>query len=228
VRQMPARGGNPDLSDIEFARAVAYMANQAGANWKEPEAKPALGVDRSAERIVQAQCSKCHEAGLNGAPRIGDRKAWIQRAKQGIDAVTLAAIRGHGGMPARGGMAELTDAEFRRAVLYMFNQGSVPVKEPQAAAPAAAPVATASAKADAGKGKAIYESTCVACHGAGVAGAPKAGDKAAWAPRMKGGMDALYASALKGKNAMPPKGGNTSLPDSEVKAAVDYLVGLAK
>ena len=66
------------------------------------------------------------------------------------------------------------------------------------------------------------------CHGAGVAGAPKAGDKAAWAPRLKIGVDALYASALKGKAAMPAKGGNASLPDADVKAAVDYLVAAAK
>ena len=63
-------------------------------------------------------------------------------------------------------------------------------------------------KADAGKGKSVYDATCTVCHAAGVAGAPKAGDKAAWAPRLKTGMDALYTSALKGKNAMPPKGGN--------------------
>jgi cytochrome c5 len=77
-------------------------------------------------------------------------------------------------------------------------------------------------------GKKIFESNCVACHGAGIAGAPKAGDKAAWAPRLKAGMDALYESALKGKNAMPPKGGNKELADAEVKAAVDYIASLAK
>lgn len=76
-------------------------------------------------------------------------------------------------------------------------------------------------------GKQLYESICVACHGAGIAGAPKAGDKAAWQPRIAKGKDSLYTSALKGKNAMPPKGGSTA-PDADVKAAVDYLVGLAK
>jgi cytochrome c5 len=84
------------------------------------------------------------------------------------------------------------------------------------------------AKPDSGKGKSVFDSTCMACHAAGVAGAPKAGDKAAWAPRLKSGMDALYASALKGKNAMPPKGGNPSLPDADVKAAVDYMVNQVK
>ena len=66
------------------------------------------------------------------------------------------------------------------------------------------------------------------CHAAGVAGAPKFGDKAAWAPRLKQGLDALHASALKGKGAMPPKGGNMSLSDEAVKAAVDYMANAAK
>ena len=107
--------------------------------------------------------------------------------------------------------------------------------KPEATAPvavAAVPAPTAAAqpgaKADTGKGKAIYDSACTVCHAAGVAGAPKAGDKTAWAPRLKTSMDALYAASLKGKNAMPPKGGNLSLPDADVKAAVDYMVGLVK
>ena len=82
---------------------------------------------------------------------------------------------------------------------------------PAAAAPAA------------GNGKKVYDSACVACHASGVANAPKFGDKAAWAPRLKPGVDALYASALKGKAAMPAKGGNASLADADVKAAVDYM-----
>jgi cytochrome c5 len=93
-----------------------------------------------------------------------------------------------------------------------------------AATPTAAAAAT-SAKPD---GKKIYDTTCTACHGTGVAGAPKFGDKAAWAPRIKLGIDALHASALKGKGAMPPKGGNVSLPDADVIAAVDYMVAAAK
>jgi cytochrome c5 len=100
-----------------------------------------------------------------------------------------------------------------------------------AAAPAAIPPAAPAAAAkggDAGKGKSVYDATCQVCHTAGVAGAPKLGDKAAWAPRVKQGMETLYTSSLKGKNAMPPKGGNLSLSDADVKAAVDYMVGTVK
>ena len=97
---------------------------------------------------------------------------------------------------------------------------------PAAIPPAAAPAAAKSA--DAGKGKAVYDATCQVCHTAGVAGAPKLGDKAAWAPRLKTGLETLYASSLKGKNAMPPRGGNLSLSDADVKAAVDFMVGTVK
>jgi len=104
-----------------------------------------------------------------------------------------------------------------------------------ASAPAAAPVTAAAIPPPAGKaaggaadGKATYDSVCAVCHAAGVAGAPKPGDKAAWAPRLKAGKDAMYASALKGKGAMPPKGGNTALPDDAVRAAVDYMLATVK
>ena len=97
------------------------------------------------------------------------------------------------------------------------------------AAPAAKSAAGAGKGAAAGgKGKSIYDSTCQVCHAAGVAGAPKTGDKAAWAARLKSGMNSLYASSIKGKNAMPPKGGNLSLADTDVRAAVDYMVGFVK
>ena len=77
-------------------------------------------------------------------------------------------------------------------------------------------------------GKAVYEKYCVACHGAGVAGAPKFGDKAAWAPRIAQGQDTLYTHALKGFKAMPPKGGATDLSDGTIKATVDYMVTAGK
>jgi cytochrome c oxidase subunit II len=93
-----------------------------------------------------------------------------------------------------------------------------------AAAPGAAP-GKADGKAD---GKAVFDGTCTVCHSTGVAGAPKFGDKAAWAPRLAQGKPALYNSALKGKNAMPPRGGNAALSDEAVKAAVDYMAAAAK
>lgn len=85
-----------------------------------------------------------------------------------------------------------------------------------AAAPARAPMT----------GEQVNGKLCAGCHGAGVLGAPKTGDKAAWAARLSaaGGAAALAASAAKGKNAMPPKGGDPSLSDDEIRAAVEYLL----
>lgn len=82
------------------------------------------------------------------------------------------------------------------------------------------------------KGKKIYDATCMACHAAGVAGAPKLGDKANWAPRIAQGMDTLHTHAIKGfqgkAGMMPPKGGNMSAKDEDIKAAVDYMVSQSK
>ena len=106
-----------------------------------------------------------------------------------------------------------------------------PNAPPAAAAPVAPPaIAPPSPKTAqaAASGKSTFDAVCTACHGTGVAGAPKVGDKTAWAPRVKSGKDALYASALHGKGTMPPKGGNPALSDADVKAAVDYMVAAAK
>lgn len=173
LRAMPAKGGNPDLDDVEVGRAVVYMANQSGGKLKEPAAPAAAAAP--AASAAAASAPPAASAPAASAP-----------------AASAAAA------PAAAGAAS---------------------------APAAAP---AVAKAD---GKKTYDSACVACHGAGVAGAPKFGDKAAWAPRIKQGNATLYEHALKGfqgkAGMMPPKGGSTA-SDDEVKAAVDYMAAAAK
>jgi cytochrome c5 len=173
IRAMPAKGGNPDLDNIEVARAVAYMANKGGASFKEPDA-PAAAPAAAAAATAAA-------------------------AMPGANAPALAAA------PAANAVA------------------------PGAAAPAAPAAQPKAASADAGK--ALFTSTCSACHATGVAGAPKFADKAAWAPRLKQGTNVLYEHALKGfqgkSGVMPPKGGSTA-SDDDVKAAVDYMATAAK
>lgn len=124
IRQMPAHGGNPKLSDTEIERAITYMVNQSGGHWTEPVSRTAKAPDRTGKEIVDAQCVKCHGTGVGGAPKIGDRAAWTQRAQQGLDVVVRSAIHGHGAMPPRGGMPDLSDAEFKSAVVYMLNSGA--------------------------------------------------------------------------------------------------------
>lgn len=139
IRNMPAHGGNVSVSDFEIARAITHMVNQSGGHWVEPLGAVTPGVARSGEQIVQAQCAKCHQEGLQGAPRIGDRAAWIPRLKNGLDAAVRSAMHGHGPMPARGGVADLSDLELRGAVVYMFNYGMPAATPPPAAAVVADP-----------------------------------------------------------------------------------------
>lgn len=124
IRQMPAHGGSMKLTDVEIERAITYMVNRSGGNWVEPVSRTQATPPRSGKQIVDAQCSKCHGTGAGGAPKIGDRDAWVPRAKQGFDTLVASAIRGHGAMPARGGMADLTDPEMRAAITYMLNAGT--------------------------------------------------------------------------------------------------------
>ena len=123
-------------SATTFVAALALGTTMAVAQ--------APSAERSGEQVVKAQCSKCHETGVGGAPRIDDRAAWVPRMKNGLDATVRSAIRGHGAMPARGGLPDLTDAELRSAILYLFNPAGAPSK------PAAARVAAPNQKTVAG------------------------------------------------------------------------------
>ena len=107
----------------------------------------------------------------------------------------------------------------------------MPATDPASAAPAATPVAVVAAApaagAVAGAGEALYKQACQVCHAAGVAGAPKLGDKAAWAARLPLGIDALYNSVANGKGAMPPRGG-AQASDADLRAAVEFMAAAAK
>ena len=91
------------------------------------------------------------------------------------------------------------------------------------AAPAAMPAQPAAAAAPK-SGEEVYNTVCMACHVTGAANAPKLGDKAAWEPRVSQGMPAMVANVLKGKGAMPPKGGNPALTEAEIQSAVKFML----
>jgi cytochrome c5 len=228
-----------DLSEEAVARRIQPMAQVVLAS-----AAGGAKAARGSEEIYKTTCAACHDAGVAGAPKTGDKAAWAARIGVGLEKLAASGIKGKGAMPPKGG-ADLSDADFTRVVAWLANKSGASFKEPAAAktaaaaapapaAPAAAPAAAAPTPAAAapvaaaGGGKKIYDSACMACHAAGVAGAPKFGDKAAWAPRLVAGLDALTASVIKGKGAMPPKGGNASIPDADIRAAVEYMAAAAK
>ncbi len=201
------------------------------------------------EQVFGQVCKTCHEAGLAGAPKAGDKAAWGPRIAQGEKVLFEHAVAGFQGksgvMPPKGGNSDLTDDEVHRAVVYMANLAGAGFKElapsaapaataaaaatPAAAAPASATAVASAAPAD---GKKVFDTTCHVCHATGIAGAPKFGDKAAWAPRIAQGEATLLQHAIHGfqgkSGVMPPKGGNTSLTDADIKAAVEYMTAAAK
>ncbi|CAB3957094.1 Cytochrome c6 [Achromobacter insolitus] len=170
---MPAKGGNPTLSDYEVARAVVYMANKSGGSLPEPAA-PAAEGDKKEAAAAPAAAAPAAAATAPAAP---------------------AAAAPAAAAPA-------------------------PAPAAQAAAPQAATVNPA--------GEKLYKSVCFACHATGVANAPKFGDKAAWEPYIKTGMDAMVKVAMQGKPPMPPKGGAANASEDDIRAAVQYMVDAAK
>lgn len=219
----------PEIAEQGILKNIAPVAQLEALDANAPK------VEKSGEEIFNTVCASCHTSGALGAPKLNAKGDWASRLGQGFEKLTSNAINGIRSMPARGGNPDLTDTEMARAVAYMANSAGAKFVAPEAAAPApaeaAAPAAAAekaAAASDPARGKSVYEASCSACHGAGVAGAPKLGDKAAWAPRIKSGNDALYGSAIKGKGAMPAKGGNAGLSDADVKAAVAYMVERSK
>ena len=175
---MPAKGGNPTLSDLEVERAMVHMLNQSGGSFDEP-AEPA------AEDGAASEGETAPEAATETAPAATPEPAAAAPAEQPAEA----------------------------------NQAAAP-----AAAEQAAPTETAAVDP---AGEKLYKSICFACHDMPLPGAPKLGDKEAWAPYIATGMDAMVEVAIKGKGAMPPRGGSQA-SDAEIRAAVQYMVQQAQ
>ena len=233
---------------VDTEKAVAMRIQKIGS----VDIRDANRPLKSGEEVYKAQCTACHAAGLANAPKTADASAWAARIKTGYDALLTSALKGKGAMGAQGG-GDYDDIEIGRAVVYLTNAaggnfampaapaapvvGASAPTTPTVAAPAtvvaAAPVAAAAAapvatvKVAANNGEALYKQACTACHMQSVAGSPKFGDKAAWAPRIKTGIDAMTTSVIKGKGVMPPKGGS-SASDTDIRAAVEYMANAAK
>lgn len=238
---MPAKGGNAGLGDDDVRATVLFMIGSTAApaaGRKAAEASEATAPARVAatgRSTYEIACASCHRTGVLNSPKVDDGAAWAARLAAGVAQLHASAINGKGGMPPKGANPNLSDDEVRAATDYMIALvrprvaavgKSAPTKAPESAARPRAP--RVAAAAESGKGRDVYQSNCSACHAAGVAGAPKLGDASAWSARLKAGTAAMVASALKGKGTMPAKGGNASLADADVQAAVDFMVAQAR
>lgn len=241
----------PAAGAVNPEKAIAERIQKVGM----VEIRDANRPLRAGEEVYKGQCAACHATGAAGAPKFADAGAWTARIATGFETLVQSALKGKGAMAPQGG-GDFNDTEIARAVAYMANAAGAKFAEPAApaaagAAPAAAeaapavpatPVAAAApateaapaaaapvaAAAAAGAGEALYKQACQVCHAAGVAGAPKFGDKAAWSARLPAGIDALYNSVAKGKGAMPPRGGAAQASDADLRAAVEFMAAAGK
>lgn len=256
VTSAPTTGAGSSSRTAEAVAARIRPVADTGFTLRDANAPRVLLAGGA---VYTATCAACHDDGLAGAPKTGDKGTWAARLAQGYDTLLKHAVEGIRAMPAKGGNPDLDAVEVARAVVFMTNKSGASFEEPAipaaaaasdtALAPVATPVAgpaaaaTASAPAAAqaqvagpavastDSGKKAYDTACIACHGPGIAGAPKFGDKAAWSARLGQGATVMYEHAIKGFQGktgfMPPKGGAT-LPDAEVRAAVDYMIAAAR
>lgn len=209
------------------------------------------------EQVYQTVCKTCHEAGLAGAPKIGDKTAWAQRIKQGVDQLYAHAIGGTAkGMPPKGGNADLADVEVQRGVVYMANRSGASFKEPlapagpapgAASAPvaasppspgsapqtAAAPASKPGAPLDMVGGQALMQKDgCAACHAIDkkVVG-PAYQDVAAKYKDDKGAAERLAQKVKAGGTGVwgqVPMPPNAAVSDDDIKSLVAWILSLKK
>jgi cytochrome c5 len=198
----------PEVAQAKVEERIAPVAEV------DVVAVDAVKVTLPGDVVYQQNCLACHGSGAMGAPKFGDKAAWAPRIAQGYELLIKHATEGIRMMPAKGGNANLSDAEVANAVVYMANEAGAKFTAPAADAPVAS----------IGKaGEQTYQAVCAMCHGSGLMNAPKPGDKDAWAPRIAQGKDTLIQHAINGIRMMPAKGGNPSLSDDEVAQAVIFM-----
>jgi len=259
--QMPARGGDPSLTDDEIQNAILYMTKKAGIDLSSEAVAADAPANKEAESTTPATAPAPAIAPL--APTAPTADAPANEEVESTE--TATALTATSTEPTAEPVVTNTENNTAPAAPQAPAQVNTPntPAAPQAPAPAStpeatpapeapAPTATPAAPAPAStpeatpapeapaptatpaapvateQGEKIYKSLCFSCHDMGIAGSPKFGDKTAWAARIATGMEALYATSINGKGAMPAKGGNPSLSDDEVKAAVDYMIFHAK
>lgn len=240
---MPARGGNPDNTDSEMELAVSHMIKKAGielvaksasGNAAAPasEAKPAAAEKTEeapkaeettkTEEPAKAEEAKTEEVKTEEAPKTEETAAVETKTEEVKTETTEMAKDAKSEVVEK---AEEATEKVEEVVTEAKETVAEKVEEVKTeVATAVASTATAvAATVDHTKGEEVYNASCFACHNTGVAGSPKVGDKDAWSARIEAGTESMYEAAIKGKGAMPAKGGNMSISDDDIKAAVDFM-----
>ena len=238
---MPARGGQ-NVPDAELKATIAYMTTKAGFSLDIPKDEATAAASEATE---EKPADIATEPKTEEAPAAAQPSTEAEKAEPKATAPTTEEPVSAPGAPSAPEAAKAPSTPTAPNAVVAPSTPEAPATNSETPAPSAAVENTAAAVATTAvvaaatetvapatksgiNGEAIYKKTCFACHDMGIAGSPKLGDKAAWAPRIATGNDTIYQSAIKGKTsptgAMPPKGGNMSLSDDEVKAAVDYMV----
>jgi len=207
------------LSDNDLRAIAAYLKTVKGP--APPPQSTAPVSPRDAKMIYTAACASCHQAGLVGAPIVGDQANWALRLKQpnGIKALVRNAIFGLNNMPPKGTCGTCSNAQIRAVVDYMVSRSVPSYTYPQALIVPTAPLPQL-LQTD---GQAVYQHACASCHDKGINKAPRIGDYPAWKARLAKGLDVLMHNTLKGYKNMPPKGGCTWCSNKQVIEAVKYM-----
>ena len=176
--------------------------------------KPKASKGAPGKPVYESYCSGCHATGAGGAPKYADPTLWDPLLKKGINAVYTNALKGIGGMPAKGTCLSCSDEEIKQAVDYMV--ASVTGKT--------ARVIPVQKKLTLEDGKRVYETECSVCHRVNFKNAPKPGDVTAWKPMVKAGFLTTYKNVLEGQNGHVARGGCPTCSDADIIAAVKYMM----
>ena len=231
-----------DVTLLARIRPAVTLADITGST--DTAVVETVAATKTAKELYDGACLACHNTGVAGAPKLGDKDAWAVRAESGVDVLVASAKTGKGAMPPNGGSAYSED-EMKSIIEMMLMEAGLMDAAPMAAVvetsetveiqqmpevvnePVQA-VTLGDSSSDLAAGEVAYKTACFACHDFGVAGAPKLGDKAAWSARLATGFDALLNTALNGKGAMPAKGGAMNLSDAEVANIVAFMMDKAQ
>ena len=225
---MPAKGGNPAITDEEIKVTILYMIKSAGIEVSSSTKTDDTPAATEATTTESDEATKANDAPVTSAAKMTK----VPEAPAAPESPTAPEPTAAAMETPKAPVSVITKTETPKAPEPAVSETEAP-KAPEPAlaqkeapkAPEAGAVAQTNETpaVDLAKGEKVYKTSCFACHAAGVAGSPKLGDVAAWAPRLATGNEAMYTSAINGKGVMPPKGGNLGLADEDVKAAVDYM-----